>query len=135
MIAVIDTSVLVSAALKDRDPEAVILWIVAQADWEWAVSSEIMAEYKEVLSRDKFRLPPEVRQKWFEQLDTFTTMVGVDASLQFPRDQKDGMFLACTLTSRADYFVTGDRDFTEAKKLVSTTILSVSLFKKLMMST
>ena len=135
MRAIIDTNVLVSAALKDRNPEAVILWIAAQADWEWVVSSEIMAEYKEVLSRDKFRLPPEVRQKWFEQLDSLTTMVEVDATVQFPRDQKDAMFLACALASRADYFVTGDRDFADAKKLVSTTILSVSLFKKLLLST
>ena len=135
MRAIIDTNVLVSAALKDRNPEAVILWIAAQADWEWVVSYEIMAEYKEVLSRDKFRLPPEVRQKWFEQLDSLTTMVEVDATVQFPRDQKDAMFLACALASRADYFVTGDRDFAEAKKLVSTTILSVSLFKKLLLST
>ena len=66
MRAVIDTSVLVSAALRDRDPETVILWIAAQADWEWVVSPEIMGEYKEVLSRDKFRLPPEVRQKLTE---------------------------------------------------------------------
>ena len=66
MRAVIDTSVLVSAALRDRDPETVILWIAAQADWEWVFSPEIMGEYKEVLSRDKFRLPPEVRQKLTE---------------------------------------------------------------------
>lgn len=135
MRVVIDTSVLVSAALKDRYPEAVILWITAQADWEWVVLPEIMAEYKEVLGRDKFRLPPEVRQKWSDLLDTLTTMVEVDASVQFPRDQKDAMFLACALAVRADYFIRGDRDFTEAKKLVSTTILSVSLFKKLWLST
>lgn len=135
MRAVIDTSVLVSAALKDRDPEAVVLWIAAQADWEWVVSPEIMAEYKEVLSRDKFRLSPGVLQKWSDLLDTLTTMIKVDIPVQFPRDQKDAMFLACALAAQADYFITGDRDFTEAKKLVSTTILSVSLFKKLLLST
>lgn len=99
------------------------------------MSPEIMAEYKEVLSRDKFRLSPEVRQKWSDLLDTLTTMMKVDIPVQFPRDQKDAMFLACALAAQADYFITGDRDFTEAKKLVSTTILSVSLFKKLLLST
>ena len=30
----IDTNVLVSAALRDKDPEVVILWIAAQPDWQ-----------------------------------------------------------------------------------------------------
>ena len=46
MRVVVDTNVLVSAALKDRDPEAVILIIVEQPDFEWVVSSEILDEYK-----------------------------------------------------------------------------------------
>lgn len=33
MRVVIDTNVLVSAALKDRDPEAIITWVVAHPDW------------------------------------------------------------------------------------------------------
>jgi putative PIN family toxin of toxin-antitoxin system len=132
---VIDTNVLVSAALKNKDPEAVILWVAAQADWQWVVSLDILTEYKEVLSRDKFRLTPEVRQKWFDLLDALTTMVEVDIPLEFPRDQKDAKFLACALTAQANYFITGDRDFTEARKLVTTTILPVSLFKKLVCGT
>jgi hypothetical protein len=34
----------------------------------------------------------------------------------------------------AEFFITGDRDFSQAQKLLNTTILSVSLFKKLIMS-
>jgi len=132
---VIDTNVLVSAILKNKDPEAVIVWVAARADWQWVVSSDVLAEYKEVLSRDKFRLTPEVRQRWFYLLDALTTVVEVDVRLEFRRDQKDAKFLACTLTAQADYFVTGDRDFTEARKLVTTTILPVSLFKKLVCDT
>ena len=46
MRVVIDTNVLVSAALKDRDPEAVITWVVAHPDWLWLATPEILAEYK-----------------------------------------------------------------------------------------
>jgi putative PIN family toxin of toxin-antitoxin system len=132
---VIDTNVLVSAILKNKDPEAVILWVAAQADCQWIVSPDILAEYKEVLSRDKFRLAPEVRQKWFDLLDALATVVGVDIPLEFPRDQTDAKFLACGLAAQANYFITGDRDFAEARKLVTTTILPVSLFKKLVCDT
>ncbi len=57
MKVVIDTNVLVSAALKDRDPEDVILYVATQPDIEWVVSPRILQEYKEVLLRRKFSLP------------------------------------------------------------------------------
>lgn len=53
-----------------------------------------------------------------------------DLAIDFPRDQKDAKFLACAIDAGADYFITGDRDFSQAQKLLSTTILSVAQFKK-----
>ena len=135
MRVVIDTNVLVSAILKNKDPEAVIVWMFGRADWQWVVSPDILTEYKGVLSRDKFRLTPEVRQKWFDLLDALATVVDVDTPLEFPRDQTDAKFLACALAAQANYFITGDSDFAEARKLVATTILPVSLFKKLVCDT
>lgn len=131
MKVLIDTNVLVSAALKDKDPETVILFVVEQSNIEWIVSLEIIEEYKEVLRRDKFGLPDDVLRQWFVLLDNITRVINVDSSIDFPRDQTDAKFLACALTANAEFFVTGDRDFTDAQKLINTTILSVSLFKKL----
>lgn len=131
MRVIIDTNVLVSAALRDRAPEAVILFVVERPDFEWIVSTGIVQEYKEVLSRKKFGLSQDILQRWFTLLDTVTTFVPVDIVVTFPRDQKDAKFLECALMSQANYFITGDLDFTEAQRLVTTTILSVSLFKKL----
>ena len=135
MKVLIDTNVLVSAVLKDRIPEEVILFVTSRADMQWIVSPEILAEYKEVLGRAKFGLPQEIRHKWFDLLDTFATTVQVDATIDFPRDWQDAKFLACALTAQADFFITGDRDFSQAQKLVNTTIISASLFKKLVCDT
>jgi len=66
-------------------------------------------------------------------IDALTTVVEVDVHVDFPRDQKDAKFLACALATDVEFFVTGDRDFAQAYKLVNTTILSVSLFKKFLM--
>jgi putative PIN family toxin of toxin-antitoxin system len=131
MRVVIDTNVLVSAVLKDRDPEAVIMFVVERDEMEWIVSPEIMTEYREVLSRPKFDLPVEIRQSWFSVLDDLTICFDIDHVFDFPRDQKDSKFLACAISANADYFITGDRDFSGAQKLLATTILSVSQFKKL----
>lgn len=46
-------------------------------------------------------------------------------------DPTDAKFLACALATQANWLVTGDRGFTQARKLVTTTILSVSQFKTL----
>ena len=135
MKVVIDTNVLVSAALKDREPEIVILFAASQPDIEWIVSPAIMAEYREILARKKFGLPEELLQKWYEILESSTLSVDVGIEVEFPRDRKDAKFLACALASDAQYLITGDRDFTQAEKLINTTIISVSLFKKLVCDT
>jgi putative PIN family toxin of toxin-antitoxin system len=57
MRVVIDTNVVVSAILKDRDPEAIIMFAALRGDVEWVVSPEIMAEYREVLNRPKSAFP------------------------------------------------------------------------------
>ncbi|HDZ62563.1 MAG TPA: putative toxin-antitoxin system toxin component, PIN family [Nitrospirae bacterium] len=131
MKVIADTNVLVSAILKDKVPEDVILFLAERPDVEWIVSPQILKEYKEVLSRKKFGLPEDIKSAWFSTLDGLTSIIDVDIHTEFHRDQKDAIFLSCALVSRADYFVTGDKDFSEAKRLVNTTIISVSQFKRL----
>lgn len=95
MKAVIDTNVLVSAVLRGRNPRVVVQFVIDRAEWEWIVSPEILAEYKEVLSRRKFPLTEEIRAEWFSIFDTVTTQIDVDFEVNFPRDRKDAKFLAC----------------------------------------
>ena len=131
MKVVVDTNVLVSAVLKGRVPRAVIQFIFDNPDWEWIVSFEIIAEYKEVLSRPKFKLTSDVRASWFEIIDTFATLIDVNVSIDFPRDRKDAKFLACAIAAEADFLITGDSDFEQAQTLLNTRIISMSLFNKL----
>jgi len=42
---VIDTNVVVSAVLKDRIPEEVILFVVSNPEFDWIISQEILDEY------------------------------------------------------------------------------------------
>jgi predicted nucleic acid-binding protein len=45
MKILIDTNVLISAILKDGQPENAILWIIKHIEWEWLASPDIMLEY------------------------------------------------------------------------------------------
>lgn len=131
MRVVIDTNVVVSAALKNKDPEAVLRAVVAHLDWEWVVSAEILAEYKTVLARPKFGLTSELLRQWIRFLETVTVLMEVPVVPPYPPDPTDAKFLACALAAHAEWLVTGDRDFAQARKLLTTTILSVSQFKTL----
>lgn len=131
MKVVIDTNVFISAVWRDKNPETVILWVCDQNDWQWVISKEIKKEYKEVLRRKKFSFSPSVLQEWEEVVDENTVEVEVDSAVKFPRDQKDAQFLACALSCEADYLITGDKDFSEARRLINTTIVSVAMFKTL----
>ncbi|MBO3463906.1 putative toxin-antitoxin system toxin component, PIN family [Aetokthonos hydrillicola Thurmond2011] len=131
MKIIVDTNVLVSAVLKGREPRAVVQFIIDNTTCDWIVSEEILAEYKEVLSRSKFKLTSEIRLQWLEILDTVTTLIEVNEEIDFLRDKKDAKFLACAVAAEADFLITGDSDFNEARSLVKTTIISVSLFKRL----
>ena len=130
MKVVIDTNILVSAAIRDRGPERVVLFVVETPGFEWVVSSEILKEYGEVLARPKFGLPPALLDQWTRLLQEVTTLVEVDRSVEFPRDQADAKFIECALASEADFFVTGDRDFGEARKILTTTVISVASFER-----
>ena len=57
MRVVIDTNVLVSAALRSRGPERVVMAVVERPEFEGVVSRAILCEFREVLSRPKFSLP------------------------------------------------------------------------------
>ena len=130
MKVVIDTSVLVSAAFRDRTPEEVILFVTGQDAFHWIVSDEILTEYREVLSRPKFDLSEEILNQWIEILESSTIEIDVDLKIDFPRDRKDAKFIACALAAQANFFITGDQDFNEARQMMDTTIISVSLFKR-----
>lgn len=131
MKVIVDTNILVSAVWRDRNPETVILWILAQPNWQWMASKEIMDEYKEVLHRKKFSFTLETISHWEALLDRDIHPVYELLEVDFPRDQKDAKFMACALSCEADYILTGDGDFDDARKVGDVTIISVSMFKRL----
>jgi putative PIN family toxin of toxin-antitoxin system len=82
----------------------------------------------------KFSFSTETLQKWEELLDRDTHLVLVNTDVDFPRDQKDAKFLACALSNNVDFLITGDGDFEEAYRVINTTIISVSMFHRMMIS-
>ncbi len=129
MIVLIDTNVLLSAALRDKLPERVILYVAGRDEFRWIVTPQILAEYTDVLRRPRFGLDEQVLDRWAELLAMRTVNVGSPPSVpEFPRDPKDAPFLAAALATGADLLITGDKDLLTAGKIVPTRILSVAAF-------
>lgn len=59
------------------------------------------------------------------------TIVKPNIEIELSRDKSDAKFLACAVCVGANFLITGDQDFSEAEKLVETTIISVAQFKKI----
>jgi putative PIN family toxin of toxin-antitoxin system len=131
MKVLIDTNVLVSAALRDRLPERVVLYVAMRDECTWVVTSEILAEYVNVLRRPKFGLAKETLGRWADLLDMRTVYVSSPAvKADFIRDPKDAPFLAAALATQADFLISGDRHLLEAKGIVATRIVTVAEFSK-----
>ena len=131
MKIIIDTNILISAALKGNKSKAVLKYIIDNVSCDWIVSKEILDEYKAVLVRPKFKLKNELQQQWFELIDMATTIIEVNLTVNFPRDRKDAKFLACAMAAKANYLITGDKDFSEAQKLIKTKIITAREFLEL----
>jgi putative PIN family toxin of toxin-antitoxin system len=127
MNILVDTNVLLSAALRDRLPEQVVLHVATSDEHRWIVTVEILQEYLEVLKRPKFELPDHVLRNWSELIALRTVEVPSSPQVvNLPRDPKDAKFLAAAITSDADLLLTGDRDLLEAKLTLRTRVISVA---------
>lgn len=128
MKALIDTNVLLSAALRDRLPERVVLFVAAREDWRWIVTADILGEYREVLRRPKFALADDVLARWDELLGMRTVDLGSPPAVEFARDPKDAPFLAAALAFHADRVVTGDKDLLSLESVEDTRFVTVAAF-------
>lgn len=131
MKIIVDTNILISAALNGNKAKAAISYIIEQDTCDWIVSAEILNEYKAVLIRPKFKLSEYLQQQWFELIDSATTTIKVNLVIDFPRDRKDAKFLACAKVVKANYLITGDKDFSEAQELIETKIITAKSFLEL----
>lgn len=128
MNILIDTNVLLSAALRDRLPERAVRFVATEAACRWVITPDIRREYTDVLKRPKFGLSEETLLRWSELIEMRSIVIASPLQIEFPRDPKDAPFLAAAIAVGAHYLITGDRDLFSAKLSISTRIVSVSEF-------
>jgi putative PIN family toxin of toxin-antitoxin system len=106
---VIDTNVLVSAALKPDGLQRTVLLLAITRPARLYVSDAIVAEYREVLSRPELKIRKGPRQQLLQLVKRRAHLVLPGRPLLVTSDPADNIFLECADAARADYLVTGNQ--------------------------
>jgi len=109
---VIDTNIVVSAALKPEGLQRTVLLLAITKPARLYVSDPIVAEYQEVLARPELKIRRGLRRQVLDLIGSRAHSVTPTRPFQATRDPDDNKFLECADAARADYLVTGNpRDF------------------------
>jgi putative PIN family toxin of toxin-antitoxin system len=106
---VIDTNVLVSAALKPAGLERTVLLLAVTKPARLYVSRPIMDEYRLVLARPGLRIRKGLRQRLLQLIKNRSYAVNPIRRFEVTSDPDDNIFLECADAAGADYLVTGNR--------------------------
>jgi len=106
---VIDTNIIVSAALKPEGLQRTVLLLAITKPARLYVSKAILAEYREVLARPEFKIRKGLRQQLLQLIKNRAQFVTPARALQVAKDPDDNKFLECADAARADYLITGNQ--------------------------
>jgi putative PIN family toxin of toxin-antitoxin system len=106
---VIDTNIIVSAALKPDGLQRTVLLLAITKPARLYVTEAIMDEYREVMARRRMNIPKGRRQQLLQLIRNRAYTVTPARALQVTPDPDDNMFLECADAARADYLVTGNQ--------------------------
>lgn len=106
---VLDTNVLVSAALKPQGLERTAFLLAISRPARLYVSRAILEEYGEVLARPELKIRKGLRQQLLQLIRNRSFTVTPPIYLEVAGDPDDDKFLECADTARADYLITGNQ--------------------------
>ena len=106
---VIDTNIVVSAALKQDGLQRTVLLLAITKPARLYVSNVMMDEDRDVLGRRRLNIPRGHRQQLLQLIRSRSHSVTPTRLLQVTADPDDNKFLACADAARADYLVTGNQ--------------------------
>jgi uncharacterized protein len=105
---VIDTNIVVSAALKPDGLQRTVLLLAMSKPAAMYVSEAVIAEYREVLARPELKIRKGLQQQVLQLILSHSRTVRPSRALQVAKDPDDNKFLECADAARADYLVTGN---------------------------
>jgi putative PIN family toxin of toxin-antitoxin system len=106
---VIDTNVLVSAALKPDSLQRTTFLLAVTKPARLYVSRPILEEYADVLSRPELAIRKGLRLQLLQLIKNQSHLVAPSRRIEVTSDPDDNIFVECADAARADFLVTGNR--------------------------
>jgi uncharacterized protein len=106
---VLDTNVVVSAALKPEGLQRTVFLLAITKPARLYVSAPILVEYRAVLSRRELRIRRGLRQQFLQLVQKHARLVSPSRALHVTSDPDDNIFVECADEARADYLITGNQ--------------------------
>jgi putative PIN family toxin of toxin-antitoxin system len=106
---VLDTNVVVSAALQEEGFPRTVLTIALARPARLYISQPILDEFADVLSRGEFNVPRGQRLRLLQLIKNRSFLVSPYRRLEVTSDPDDNIFIECADAARADYLITGNQ--------------------------
>lgn len=127
---VLDTNIVVSAALKPAGLQRTVLLLALAKPARLYVSTPVFKEYRAVLARPEFHIRKGLQQRFLQLIERTGHFVEPERRLQVTADPDDNILVECADAARADFLVTGNirhfpRYWKRTKVITSREFLSV----------
>ena len=106
---VIDTNVVVSAALKPEGIQRTVVLLAMTKPARWYVSDVIVAEYAAVFAHPELKIRKGLRLQLPQLIENRTCVVTPARLKHIASDPADSIFVECADAARADYLITGNQ--------------------------
>lgn len=106
---VIDTNVLISAALKPESLQRTVFLLAITKPAHLYVTTPILEEYMDVLGRPELGIRKGIRQQLIQLVKNHSHTVSPSRRLNITSDPDDNIFIERADAARADYLVTGNQ--------------------------
>lgn len=127
---VLDTNIVVSAALKPEGLQRTVLLLALAKPARLYISTPVFKEFREVLARPEFHIRKGLQQRFLQLIEKNAHLVEPARRLEVTTDPHDNIFVECADAARADFLVTGNirhfpRYWKRTKIITSREFLSV----------
>ena len=92
MQVVLDTNIIISAAISGKGNPAKIMKMVSEGKLQMCYNTEILSEYSDVLFREKFSLPIEKQNALIRKIIEMGTVTNAPISTATMTDESDRIF-------------------------------------------
>ncbi|MBH2004644.1 MAG: putative toxin-antitoxin system toxin component, PIN family [Sphingobacteriia bacterium] len=127
MRLIVDTNVFVSALIQKSYPYFIVDRLLADRSLELCTSEAVVAEYIDVLNREKFSRFPDFHakaQSLLADIESRSLKFNPTVKLNIIRDASDNKLLELAETCNADYLVTGNTNDFDIPDYKGTKIVS-----------